>query len=735
MKIAFVTRNQYQPTEDIAILSPQEGRALFESWDHYQELAHDTETTGENPHTRKMLTEQWYPGDPTQPVLVIDCRSIETGEVVRNEDLEERIIIAHNANFECRWNLKRGLDAGEYYCTMVADQVIMSGSTGIKFDIISVLERRGCEKPPGMDKAIRNDFIGAGDNFVLQPRHLIYAAGDCIRLHQIKNSQQILIESLKINFLIHRLRMPLVKVLAKTELTGFTHDTESWIRIARDREEKAVRIRAELDNYLTSKGIDILSINTTLKKLYDQQDKTKSTLFQRGIKIITKLRDLKHKKRTDTKAYRVLTESLSKIRKTPKKNLPLPTINWSSPQQPLAAMKLLEIVPLPIAKDQKTYRDKEGVGKAARANWFVAVDSHEHMEFMKKFDKLKKLDHNIKSFGEEWVKNYLNPITHKVHTCFRQAGTKTLRFASGDKRKSYFNLQQIPKETRKIFDVVKNKEVEHAEYRECFGTDPGRMIGTFDYTGCEVVCMVSLSGDLDLKKITDLPDQHSYMGTKCWRAIYTDRYLRTGDPKWKELSESYVMDKYNDPKGRDKFKQSGIFPVIYGVKPPKVAGIQGFTEHEGQIFITTIEGSMPKVVTYVKECAKHAVTHGFVLHNTRTNSRRWFQAVLSGEELSRKEIAKIETAARNSPVQGTNVDIIVEAIITIARWARLYNLDIRLLGQVHDELIYDFPVSYGSWVVEKIKSLMRMVAKRYLIPEIDMDVDSRLGYVWLKEQI
>lgn len=79
----------------------------------------------------------------------------------------------------------------------------------------------------------------------------------------------------------------------------------------------------------------------------------------------------------------------------------------------------------------------------------------------------------------------------------------------------------------------------------------------------------------------------------------------------------------------------------------------------------------------------------------------------------------------------TNVDIIIEAIVTIYRWARLYKLDIRLLGQVHDELIYDFPDEIADVVGPKIKTLMTRAAQRYLIPEISMDVDMHIGKTWI----
>lgn len=79
----------------------------------------------------------------------------------------------------------------------------------------------------------------------------------------------------------------------------------------------------------------------------------------------------------------------------------------------------------------------------------------------------------------------------------------------------------------------------------------------------------------------------------------------------------------------------------------------------------------------------------------------------------------------------TNVDIIIEAIVTIARWAKLYKVDVRLLGQVHDELIYDFPEDQ-DWIPAKLQELMTRTAQRYLIPEISMSAGCDVGYYWIK---
>src|SRR6185369_5149580 len=74
-------------------------------------------------------------------------------------------------------------------------------------------------------------------------------------------------------------------------------------------------------------------------------------------------------------------------------------INWGSSKQVLEVLRQLNC-PSPTKQDKATRKPKAGVGKEARANWFVANEGSEFEPLMKKFDEFKKIQHNIKSFGE-----------------------------------------------------------------------------------------------------------------------------------------------------------------------------------------------------------------------------------------------------------------------------------------------------------------------------------------------
>ena len=397
-------------------------------------------------------------------------------------------------------------------------------------------------------------------------------------------------------------------------------------------------------------------------------------------------------------------------------------VNWGSPKQVVQILEMIDC-PVPTKRDNKKREDKPSLGKEARNNWFTSNSNSPFLEFMTSFDSYKKIIHNVNSFGDKWIAKYVRP-NGRVYTSYNQSGTTTGRFSCGNKNDGYPNMQQVPKPK---------------EYRECFIADPGRSIITIDFKNCEGIIMIALSGDLNLKAITEMADSHSYLGTLCWRNVYMDRYKRTRDPKWLQLATAYEMNQANEEKKkeRDIFKNSGgLFPVAYGIANSKVARAAKVSEHEGQIFIDTIKGQIPKVITFLDSKSAEAISTGYVTHNTRTNSRRGFTPILDNihyrTTLSKSDKVEVEMAARNSPIQGTNAEVIIESIVSIDLWKRLYKRDVRLLLQVHDELVYDCPTEKVEFYKEKLGKIMTRTAQKYLIPEISMEVSVQDGETWLK---
>lgn len=662
-------------------------------------------------------------------VVTIDNTSVDNLEVFTTEILKRVLLIAHNADHEARWFAASGFNPMRYACTMVNSKRLLSGQEGLRFDLISEINRRlGYEYIPiWMDKDIRSEF--ADCSFFIDD-HILYNASDTIRLKAIYYKQKEEARRLGMSYLLNTLNSRIIPEIASTEIRGIKHDTEKWLGIAKERKDKADILCQELTKQLIEEyKIDLELVNPSLRKERESLEKRNSKLELRRSKLLSQIERLEQQNKTHLKSYTTQKDQLSKItctvgaQETASQVSAHELINWGSQPQVLKAFEAIGM-PIPMGKDQKTRQMKASVKKEARQLWLVANENSPYLPFFNRYDKYKKLIHNVTSFGEKWVQQYVRD--GRVYTSFDQAGTDTGRWTSGSKggRKIYPNMSQIPKPP---------------EYRECFVADDGRVIITGDYRNQEGVIIISLSKDMEMKKITEVEDQHSHLGTKAWRAVYQHRYDRTKDPKWLELANTYEMNQStpDKKKERDKFKNSaGLFPVLYGCFASKVAATAQVTTDEGQVMIDVIKSHAPQAWIYLNSKSDEGYTKGYVSHNPRSGSRRWFQKVLDnqhyGFNLTKSDKIEIESAARNSPIQGTGSDIMKEAIAMIALYKNLYKQDIQFMLSNYDEGVWSVKESEVDKLLPIIVEFMKRAAKNYLIPEVEMDVEVKVGRTWLK---
>jgi DNA polymerase I-like protein with 3'-5' exonuclease and polymerase domains len=704
-------------------------------------LGYDQENRTETEPTREGLLLSAFCLDDTRDnevVLTIDNTSVDSQEVFTPDILKRCVFISHNADHEAKYDYATGFIPSRYGCTMVNSKRLMSGMEGLRFDLISEINRRlGYDAiSKFMDKDIRNEFANCT---YFRDDHILYNASDTIRLKDIYYEQRRLGDQLGMSFLLNSLNSRIIPEIASTEVRGIKHNSEKWINIARERKEKADKICQELNDLITNQyKVNLELVNPALKKERESLQRRELRLQERKQKLENQLKLLEEKGKTHLKSYQTQKTHLEKLGSEkllivgdqqldkPLIQVQSNVINWGSTKQVLEVFRQVGMK-LPESKDKKTKKLKPSVDKEARAQWFVQQEGSEYEPLMKSFDSFKKIEHNIKSFGEKWVEQYVR--NGRIYPRFDQAGTETGRWSAGDKgnkaNKKHPNTSQIPAR-------------EGPEYRNCFQADEDRELVTADWKNQEGVLIISLSGDMEMIKITSEKDQHGTLGTRCYRAIYKHRYERTGDPKWLELSQTYVMDKstLEGEKARNKFKNSmGLFPILYGSEAHKVSVTAGLNKEEAQIGIDVIKSHAPTAAKFLEANRQHGSTYGYVIHNTRSGSRRWFQPMLDhihyGYPMSKSKKVEVELAAGNSCIQGSGSDLLKEAMAMIACWNNIYKQDIRFVLSNYDEVVYSIPKGREDYV-KVIEQFMIRAAKNYLIPEVDMECDIKVAEVWEK---
>ena len=177
--------------------------------------------------------------------------------------------------------------------------------------------------------------------------------------------------------------------------------------------------------------------------------------------------------------------------------------------------------------------------------------------------------------------------------------------------------------------------------------------------------------------------------------------------------------------------------VVYGLFAKKAGKTLNISTEEGQIVINTIKREIPKTIKMVENQSTFAERYGYVLHNNRTNSRRWFPFLirqLKGEitmDTNFLDISGEASSARNSSIQGTQADFVKEASVKLQYYYWKNNIDADILSWVHDEIV-DRVAEDIAEEVSKIKhKIMVEVANKYL-HNVEIDCEITILPHWTK---
>lgn len=236
----------------------------------------------------------------------------------------------------------------------------------------------------------------------------------------------------------------------------------------------------------------------------------------------------------------------------------------------------------------------------------------------------------------------------RIHAEFNQAGTTTGRFSSANP-----NVQNIP-----------TKNSMGTEVRNAFVAGEGSMLAAFDYSQIEIRVLAALSCDKTLMEVFKTGgDVHAEVASRVF-----------GVPE-KEVTKEM----------RRKAKVIN-FGIIYGMGVNALKETLGGTRAEAQEFYDHYFETFPKVADYFENVKHGAAKNGYT--ETYFGRRRYFSDIRSTIPYIR---AGAERMAMNAPLQGTAADIIKMTMVKTDEALKKEGLleKVRLLLQVHDELVYE----------------------------------------------
>ena len=286
-------------------------------------------------------------------------------------------------------------------------------------------------------------------------------------------------------------------------------------------------------------------------------------------------------------------------------------------------------------------------------------------------------------FGQ--LRNSVDKQTKRIHTHLYQLTTATGRLKSDGP-----NLQNIPVRT----------EIGR-QLRRAFRAPEGHKLICADYSQIELRVLAHFSEDPKLVEIfTNDMDIHTSVAAEVFK-IEPDDVSR-------EM--------------RDKAKIVN-FGIIYGVSPSGLARrIQGMNVNEARDLITDYKARFPGITQFFQDCVQHALDQGYV--STLTGRRRAIPELFEPSQ-SRQSLG--ERLAINTVIQGTAADLIKAAMVKVQHRIDRDKLNMKLLLQIHDELVLESPID----LVEEHAVIVSEEMENALKLNVPLRTETGIGDNWM----
>ncbi|MFL6843242.1 MAG: DNA polymerase I [Sphingomicrobium sp.] len=291
----------------------------------------------------------------------------------------------------------------------------------------------------------------------------------------------------------------------------------------------------------------------------------------------------------------------------------------------------------------------------------------------------------LRSTYTDALQAVINKETGRVHTSFSLTGAQTGRLSSNDP-----NLQNIPIRTevgRKI--------------RDAFVADPGHVLLSADYSQIELRLAAHMADVPQLKEAFQQGhDVHAITAEEVFGVV--------------------------DRESRNKAKTIN-FAILYGSSAWGIASRMGLPREEGKAIVDRYFERFPGIRGFMHSTLAFAREHGFT--KTLFGRRTHFEPNIRSPNPSIRGGA--ERAAINAPIQGTSADLIKRAMARMDGALADAGLgDVKMLLQVHDELVFEVPEGREEAAAAVIREVMTTAHEPALKLDVPLEVEIGWGAHW-----
>ena len=289
----------------------------------------------------------------------------------------------------------------------------------------------------------------------------------------------------------------------------------------------------------------------------------------------------------------------------------------------------------------------------------------------------------LKSTYTDSLINIENPVTERIHTSYQQAITSTGRLSSTEP-----NLQNIPIKT-----------AEGRRIREAFVPEKGNVLISADYSQIELRIMAHLSEDKNL----------------------TNAFNKNIDVHSSTAAEVFGVAIDDVTKDQRRSAKAINFGLMYGMSAFGLTRQLGIQRAEAQAYLDTYFARYTGVRDYMENIKARAKEDMFV--ETIMGRRLYLKEINAANGLRRQAA---ERAAINAPLQGSAADIIKKAMLDIDELILNELPEVKMIMQVHDELVFECPKENADLVMQKMKDTMEQTVEL----KIPLIAEAAVGSNW-----
>ncbi len=347
-------------------------------------------------------------------------------------------------------------------------------------------------------------------------------------------------------------------------------------------------------------------------------------------------------------------------------------LNLNSPKQ--VETLLFDQLQLPVIK-----KSSKG-GRSTDHDVLVELSRmHPIPALILRFRELAKL----KNTYLDPLPTFVNKKTGRIHTNYSQTWVATGRLASSDP-----NLQNIP--VGEGFGM---------QIRSAFYAESGTIFLSADYSQIELRILAYLSNDPTLIQIFQNGlDIHTQTAAQLF-----DVPLEAITNEQRQLGKRIN------------------FSIIYGMSPFGLAKDLDIRQSDAKLYIERYFARYPNVSAWIEKTIQSAIIKGY--------TETWLGRRRHIPELREKNRTLFEAGKRmaaNTPVQGTQAEILKIAMIQIDNYIIQHGLKARMILQIHDEIVLELPPAEIDLVEPMVKKIMENVVQ-WSVP---LKVSIRTGANW-----